>query len=141
MKKGKEYKRRLESLIELDKISETRVQDVAWLCSLSQSEIDMLISLKLLISKRATKIGCKKLADQFDLKMLRGIGCLWCMLDCVMPRLSHYCIDKMNCWRMNVVISIAPTLLIECMSCICFDGKSQSRDKRLISYTRYGEIF
>ncbi|XP_004515022.1 uncharacterized protein [Cicer arietinum] len=74
MKKGKEYKRRLESLIELDKISETRVQDVAWLCSLSQSEIDMLISLKLLIIKRATKIGCKKLADQFDLKMLRGIA-------------------------------------------------------------------
>ncbi|AET01350.1 putative gamma-tubulin complex component protein [Medicago truncatula] len=74
MNKGKVYKKRLETFIEGDKITETRVQDVAWLCSLSESEIDMLISLKLLIIKRAEWIGCKNLANKFDLKMLRAIA-------------------------------------------------------------------
>ncbi|XP_057426261.1 uncharacterized protein LOC130719667 [Lotus japonicus] len=61
-------------MVELDKSSETRVEDVAWLCSLSESEIDMLISLKLLIIRRAKMIGCKELANKFDLKMLRVIA-------------------------------------------------------------------
>ncbi|XP_057431804.1 uncharacterized protein LOC130724555 isoform X2 [Lotus japonicus] len=61
-------------MVELDNSSETRVEDVAWLCSLSESEIDMLISLKLLIIRRAKMIGCKELANKFDLKMLRVIA-------------------------------------------------------------------
>jgi len=39
MNKGKVYKKRLGTFIEGDKITETRVQDVDWLCSLSESEI------------------------------------------------------------------------------------------------------
>lgn len=39
---------------------------------------DMLISLKLLIIRRAKMIGCKELANKFDLKMLRVIGMLQC---------------------------------------------------------------
>lgn len=35
---------------------------------------DFMISLKLLITKRAERIGCKNLADRFDLKTIRAIG-------------------------------------------------------------------
>ncbi|KAI5381475.1 hypothetical protein KIW84_063988 [Lathyrus oleraceus] len=74
MKKVRNLKKRLERPVELDKINnETRVQDVDWICSLSESEIDFMISLKLLITKRAERIGCKNLADRFDLKTIRAI--------------------------------------------------------------------
>ncbi|KAI5381477.1 hypothetical protein KIW84_063989 [Lathyrus oleraceus] len=75
MKKVRNLKKRLERPVELDKINnETRVQDVDWICSLSESEIDFMISLKLLITKRAERIGCKNLADRFDLKTIRAIA-------------------------------------------------------------------
>ncbi|XP_058752863.1 uncharacterized protein LOC131626065 isoform X1 [Vicia villosa] len=75
MKKFRNLKRRLERPVELDKSnSETRVEDVDWICSLSESEIDFMISLKLLIRKRAERIGCKNLADRFDLKTIRAIA-------------------------------------------------------------------
>ncbi|KAL5176071.1 hypothetical protein HKD37_08G022128 [Glycine soja] len=65
--------KRLKDMVEPDKNCETRVEDVAWLCSLSESEIDMLISLKLLIIQRAKMMGCKELASKFNLKMIRAI--------------------------------------------------------------------
>ncbi|PNX94542.1 Spc97/Spc98 family of spindle pole body (SBP) component [Trifolium pratense] len=75
MKNVRNTKKRLERPVELDKINpETRVQDVAWVCSLSESEMDFLISLKLLITQRAERIGCKNLADRFDLKTIRAIA-------------------------------------------------------------------
>ncbi|WJX95322.1 hypothetical protein P8452_76657 [Trifolium repens] len=75
MKKVRNTKKRLERSVELDKINpETRVQDVAWICSLSESEMDFMISLKLLITQRAERIGCKNLADRFDLKTIRAIA-------------------------------------------------------------------
>ncbi|XP_054791120.1 uncharacterized protein LOC129296563 [Prosopis cineraria] len=51
-----------------------RPEDVSWLCSLSESEIDMLINLKLLILHRAKRIGHVQLAEKFDLKVLRAIA-------------------------------------------------------------------
>ncbi|KAG4947518.1 hypothetical protein JHK87_043525 [Glycine soja] len=66
--------KRLKDMVEPDKNCETRVEDVAWLCSLSESEIDMLISLKLLIIQRAKLMGCKELASKFNLKMIRAIA-------------------------------------------------------------------
>ncbi|KAI9116156.1 hypothetical protein K1719_013086 [Acacia pycnantha] len=50
-----------------------RPEDVSWLCSLSNSEIDMLINLKLYILHRAKTIGHEELAEKFDLKVLRAI--------------------------------------------------------------------
>ncbi|RDY06155.1 hypothetical protein CR513_09901, partial [Mucuna pruriens] len=67
-------KKRLKHMIEPDKNCETRVEDVAWLCSISESEIDMLISLKLLIIQRAKMIGHKDLANKFNLRMIRAIA-------------------------------------------------------------------
>ncbi|GAY57933.1 hypothetical protein CUMW_183220, partial [Citrus unshiu] len=55
-------------------LSKNRVEDVSCLCSLSESEVDMLISLKLLILQRAKVIGHEELANKFDLKTLRALG-------------------------------------------------------------------
>lgn len=49
-------------------------EDVKWLCSLSESELDMLISLKKLALQRAKAVGHESLAQKFDLKMLRALG-------------------------------------------------------------------
>ncbi|GAB4845692.1 hypothetical protein Ancab_039095 [Ancistrocladus abbreviatus] len=51
-----------------------RPEDVRWLYSLSESELDMLLSLKELALQRAKVIGHEDLAEKFDLKMLRGLG-------------------------------------------------------------------
>ncbi|XP_028770550.1 uncharacterized protein LOC114727931 isoform X1 [Neltuma alba] len=51
-----------------------RPEDVSWLCSLSTSEIDMLINLKLYVRHRAKMIGYEELAEKFDLKVLRAIA-------------------------------------------------------------------
>ncbi|KAK7265294.1 hypothetical protein RJT34_32912 [Clitoria ternatea] len=72
--KGTRLKKRLKSMVGPDKSCETRGEDVAWLCSLSESEIDMLISLKLLVIQRAKMIGCKELVNIFSLKMIRAIA-------------------------------------------------------------------
>ncbi|XP_057488559.1 uncharacterized protein LOC130774499 isoform X2 [Actinidia eriantha] len=57
-----------------DLFRDNRIEDVRWLCSLSESELDMLISLKMLIRQRAKVVGHEALAKKFDLKMLRALG-------------------------------------------------------------------
>ncbi|QCE00649.1 hypothetical protein DEO72_LG7g1939 [Vigna unguiculata] len=61
-------------MVEPDKNCQAGIEDVAWLCSLQEPEIDMLVGLKLLIIQRAKMIGCKKMADKFNLKMIRAIA-------------------------------------------------------------------
>ncbi|XP_014492996.1 uncharacterized protein LOC106755368 [Vigna radiata var. radiata] len=72
--KGIRIKKRLKHMVEPDKNCQTGIEDVAWLCSLQESEIDMLVGLKLLIIQRAKMIGCKQMADKFNLKMIRAIA-------------------------------------------------------------------
>nr|KJB66975.1 hypothetical protein B456_010G170900 [Gossypium raimondii] len=55
-------------------LGNTNIEDANWLCSLSESELDLLISLKKLALKRASAIGHVQLAKKFDLKMLRALG-------------------------------------------------------------------
>ncbi|RXH98804.1 hypothetical protein DVH24_011129 [Malus domestica] len=55
-------------------LGQNRVDDVSWLCSLSESELDMLISIKRIVLHRARMIGCDELAQKFDLKVLRALG-------------------------------------------------------------------
>ncbi|KAG2685137.1 hypothetical protein I3760_10G110500 [Carya illinoinensis] len=57
-----------------DILGANRIEDVTWLCSLSESELDMLISLKIMLIQRAKVIGHESLAENFDLKMLRALG-------------------------------------------------------------------
>ncbi|XP_011653427.1 uncharacterized protein LOC105435221 [Cucumis sativus] len=51
-----------------------RIEGISWLCSLSESELDLLISIKMLVLQRAKAVGHENLAEKFDLKMQRAIG-------------------------------------------------------------------
>ncbi|EOA17655.1 hypothetical protein CARUB_v10006022mg [Capsella rubella] len=55
-------------------LKNNRTDDLTWFCSLSESELDMLISLKKLAIQRAIISGHQELADKFDLKLLRALG-------------------------------------------------------------------
>ncbi|VVA90316.1 unnamed protein product [Arabis nemorensis] len=67
-------------------LKNNRTEDISWICSLSESELDLLISLKKLAIQRA-KITChEKLAEKFDLKMLRALGFL--LMDYVSKRVQ-----------------------------------------------------
>ncbi|KAK4783045.1 hypothetical protein SAY86_007419 [Trapa natans] len=50
------------------------IEDVSWLCQLSESELDFLMSLKALVIQRAKVIRCEELVNNFDLKTLRALG-------------------------------------------------------------------
>ncbi|KAH6814862.1 hypothetical protein C2S51_023880 [Perilla frutescens var. frutescens] len=50
------------------------IDDVRWLCSLTESELDLLMGLKNLVKMRAKKIGREDLTMKFDLHMLRTFG-------------------------------------------------------------------
>ncbi|XP_073147427.1 uncharacterized protein [Henckelia pumila] len=52
------------------------MDDVLWLCSLTESELNLLMGLKNLVRFRAEKIDHKDLVEKFDLKMLRTLGFL-----------------------------------------------------------------
>ncbi|KAF7143913.1 hypothetical protein RHSIM_Rhsim05G0134700 [Rhododendron simsii] len=57
-------------MAKVDLLRDCRIEDVRWLCSLSESELDLLISLKEMVLRR----GRNSLAKKFDLKMLRALG-------------------------------------------------------------------
>ncbi|KAL6974871.1 hypothetical protein U1Q18_007797 [Sarracenia purpurea var. burkii] len=61
-------------MAEEDFLGDNRIEDVHWLCSLSESELDMLITLKKMVFQRAKVVGHEALAKKFDLKMLRALG-------------------------------------------------------------------
>ncbi|KAI3461145.1 hypothetical protein Pfo_017808 [Paulownia fortunei] len=50
------------------------IDDVRWLCSLTESELDLLMGLKHMVNMRAKKIGHEALAKKFDLRMLRALS-------------------------------------------------------------------
>lgn len=66
------------SISAMDEVQEilgnNSLEDVTWLCSLSESELDMLIGLKMLVVQRARTLGCEESSRKFDLKMLRSLG-------------------------------------------------------------------
>lgn len=67
-------------------LGNTNIEDANWLCSLSESELDLLISLKKLALKRASAIGHVQLAKKFDLKMLRALG--FVLMECVKEKVK-----------------------------------------------------
>ncbi|KAL8500583.1 hypothetical protein ACS0TY_020241 [Phlomoides rotata] len=50
------------------------IDDVKWLCSLTEAELDLLMGIKNMVNLRAKKIGHDPLAKKFDLKMLRALS-------------------------------------------------------------------
>lgn len=59
---------------EEDILGRNRVEDASWLCYLSESELDLLIDLKMMVIHRANLIDCHSLVEKFDLKILRALG-------------------------------------------------------------------
>lgn len=57
----------------LEILGNNSLEDLTWLCSLSESELDMLISLKMLVIQRAKMAGYDELSQKFDLKMIRAL--------------------------------------------------------------------
>ncbi|KAK9684145.1 hypothetical protein RND81_10G189700 [Saponaria officinalis] len=55
-------------------IGDNHHEDVRWLHSLSEPEIDLLIGLKDIAVQRAKVIGQERLSDKFDLKLLRALS-------------------------------------------------------------------
>ncbi|KAL3850154.1 hypothetical protein ACJIZ3_012036 [Penstemon smallii] len=53
------------------------IDDVRWLCSLTESELDLLMGLKNLVRLRAKKVGHEDLSKIFDLKMLRELSVIF----------------------------------------------------------------
>ncbi|KAJ6846240.1 uncharacterized protein M6B38_279355 [Iris pallida] len=49
-------------------------EDMEWLSTLSEPELDFLISLKELATRRAKNVGYKDHENKFDVRMLRGLG-------------------------------------------------------------------
>ncbi|CAN6455741.1 unnamed protein product [Victoria cruziana] len=64
-----------------------RPEDVAWLSSRSDSELEMLISIKETIIHRAKAVGCEEWGFKFDLKMLRAIDLV--LRECLKERLVN----------------------------------------------------
>lgn len=55
-------------------IGNNRCEDVNWLCSLSEAELDYLISLKKFALQNGEVVKHESLAKKLDLKMLRFLG-------------------------------------------------------------------
>ncbi|CAA3022479.1 uncharacterized protein LOC111400869 isoform X1 [Olea europaea subsp. europaea] len=55
-------------------LGNNHIEDVRWLCSLPESELDFLMGLKTLIHQRAKKIGHEALVKKFDLQTLRALS-------------------------------------------------------------------
>ncbi|KAI4969156.1 hypothetical protein ZWY2020_000070 [Hordeum vulgare] len=54
--------------------SSASAEESRWLAALSEPELDLLISLKMLAVRRAETAGRPHLADALDLRMLRALG-------------------------------------------------------------------
>ncbi|KAF3776010.1 hypothetical protein EJ110_NYTH49297, partial [Nymphaea thermarum] len=60
-------------LKEASALGHCRPEDVAWLSSRSDSDLDMLIRIKETVIERAKFVGCEEWGVKFSLKMLRAI--------------------------------------------------------------------
>lgn len=73
------------------------IEDIRWLCSLSESELDLLMRLKKMVIQRASFIGHGFLANKFDLKMLRDLS--FVLMEVLKEQLGdipELCVDKSN---------------------------------------------
>uniref|UniRef100_A0ACD5WBJ7 Uncharacterized protein n=2 Tax=Avena sativa TaxID=4498 RepID=A0ACD5WBJ7_AVESA len=66
-------------------------EESRWLASLSEPELDFLISLKMLAVKRAETASRPHLADAFDLRTLRALGVA--LLESLKERLKETAVD------------------------------------------------
>lgn len=113
-------------------IGDNRIEDVRWLCSLSESELDLLISLKEMAIRRASFIGHESLANNFDLKMLRGLS--FVLMQVLKEKLGDIpqmaesiagCVDRLNVVRHEISEEFREMSAEELMAYIGSDKKKR----------------
>ncbi|KAL3529997.1 hypothetical protein ACH5RR_009319 [Cinchona calisaya] len=115
-------------------LENNQIEDVRWLCSLSESELDMLIMLKMMVLRRAKKIGHVSLAKEFDLKVLRRL--CFTMMEHLKEELKDLSarpdsvdvsklLDKSNLSKPHVNDSFASKSYEELWECICPENKKR----------------
>ncbi|KAK4441428.1 hypothetical protein Salat_0477700 [Sesamum alatum] len=108
------------------------IDDVRWLCSLTESELDLLMGLKNLANMRAEKIGHEVLAKKFDLRMLRSLSVTF------MKHLKEQLKDvpatsgfDCNLLKQNLSSSFGSMTVDELYPYICSDQRKRIADKFL----------
>ncbi|XP_011090150.1 uncharacterized protein LOC105170916 isoform X1 [Sesamum indicum] len=118
------------------------IDDVRWLCSLTESELDLLMGLKNLVNMRAKKIGHEALAKNFDLRMLRALSMFFYRTyqNCVtfMKHLKEQLKDvpatsgfDCNLLKQNLSSSLGRMTIDELYPYICSDQRKRIADKFL----------
>ncbi|CAN4113967.1 unnamed protein product [Withania somnifera] len=102
-------------------LGNNRIEDVRWLCSLTESELDFLIGLKVLIQQCAKKIGHESLANKFDLKSLRTLN----VCSHLVQPSSHLTLDACNLLNYDLDKTFANMGLEQLSSYICNDKRKK----------------
>ncbi|KAJ0231023.1 Spc97 / Spc98 family of spindle pole body [Hirschfeldia incana] len=131
----------MEELNEILKNNRTR--DISWLCSLSEPELDLLISLKKLAIHRAETSDHDELADHFDLKLLRALGLVLMEYvrktdTCLVPSAGHQLQGLDHCNLLKTHVDDTAIDVEEIVTGICNTKKKQKKRKpiRLTSKSR-----
>ncbi|XP_057811945.1 uncharacterized protein LOC131026185 [Salvia miltiorrhiza] len=88
-----------------DVLGNNDIDDVRWLCSLTDSELDLLIGLKNLVKMRADKIGQEALARKFNLRMLRTFSFIF--MEHLKGQLKDVPLASGNLFKQNITGSFA----------------------------------
>ncbi|KAE8650857.1 uncharacterized protein LOC101210446 [Cucumis sativus] len=127
-------------------LKNNRIEDISWLCSLSESELDLLISIKMLVLQRAKAIGHENLAEKFDLRTLRAIG--FVLMEHLKGKLRTSDVSDLSQSTFNACNLLDSNLekilsIDEIMASICSDRRKKpgkrSREKVDLSYKKNGK--
>ncbi|KAL7603175.1 hypothetical protein Lser_V15G15813 [Lactuca serriola] len=110
----------------MEMLGDNRIEDVRWLCSLSESELDLLVSLKEMAIQRASFIGHESLANNFDLKKLRDLSFLLMQVQKQQLKESvHGCVERLNVARQEISEEFREMSAEELMAFIGSDRKKK----------------
>ncbi|KAL3620381.1 hypothetical protein CASFOL_035293 [Castilleja foliolosa] len=110
-------------------LNNNNIDDVRWLCSLSEAELDLLIGLKTMVRMRAQKIGHEFLAAYLDLRMLRELSFIFMehlkgkLKD--VPAASGF---DCNLLKQNVTDSFSSMTIEDLNPFICSDKRKRMAD-------------
>ncbi|XP_023733551.1 uncharacterized protein LOC111881389 [Lactuca sativa] len=93
----------------MEMLGDNRIEDVRWLCSLLESDLDILVKLKEMVIQRASFIRHESLANNFDLKKLIDLSFLLMQVQkqqlCEIPQMkesAHGCVERLNVARHEI---------------------------------------
>ncbi|KAJ4909029.1 Spc97 / Spc98 family of spindle pole body (SBP) component [Raphanus sativus] len=118
-------------------LKNNRTKDISWLCSLSEPELDLLISLKKLAIHRAETTYHDELADHFDLKLLRALGLVLMEYvrktdTCLVPSAGHQLQGLDQCNLLKTHVDDTAIDIEEIVSGICNMKKKKKKKRKPI---------